>query len=317
MQCMEVWGGNRSADSGVVMPGLDAWVYSRPYGDSDDGGDVYYVSSCASGRITRLLVADVSGHGASVQSVAVSLRRLMRRFVNHIDQARFVTEMNSAFSGITRNGGFATAVVNTFFAPTMTLSVCNAGHPAPLHYQASKRQWRLLEQRSSADAAARNDDAPANLPLGIIDLSDYDQFHVRLAVGDLVLCYTDSLIESCQPDGCTMLGQQGFLRLMNELPVGDPATLITRVQARLSELCQPNLTGDDVTMLLFRPNGLSSDRPLLERLMVPWMVTKEVLRSWWRRDKAAPVPEASVANLGGQFIEPLSQAARPKTPAKD
>src|SRR5687768_18611008 len=56
-------GGNQPADSGVVMAGLDAWVYCRPYHGAAAGGDVYYVSSCATGRITRLLVADVSGHG--------------------------------------------------------------------------------------------------------------------------------------------------------------------------------------------------------------------------------------------------------------
>jgi hypothetical protein len=31
MRCMEVWGGNRAVDCGVVMSGLDAWLYSQPY----------------------------------------------------------------------------------------------------------------------------------------------------------------------------------------------------------------------------------------------------------------------------------------------
>ena len=59
MQCMEVWGGNQSVDSGVVMAGLDAWVYCRPYAavgadaPAAAGGDVYFVSSCATGRIAR------------------------------------------------------------------------------------------------------------------------------------------------------------------------------------------------------------------------------------------------------------------------
>ena len=74
MQCMEVWGGNQVVDSGVVMAGLDAWVYSKPFGGAEGGGDVYYVSSCATGRITRLLVADVSGHGSSVAQTAAGLR---------------------------------------------------------------------------------------------------------------------------------------------------------------------------------------------------------------------------------------------------
>src|SRR2546421_568934 len=86
MTCMEVWGGNALTDNSVSMSGLDAWVYSKPYQDAAAGGDVYYVSSCATGRITRLLVADVSGHGSAVTATAAALRNLMRRYVNHLDQ---------------------------------------------------------------------------------------------------------------------------------------------------------------------------------------------------------------------------------------
>ncbi len=98
MTCMEVWGGNQPVDNGVVMAGIDAWVYSRPYagpaGTASAGGDVYFVSSCATGRITRLLVADVSGHGTAVGDIAISLRTLMRKYVNFLDPLRFVGEMN-------------------------------------------------------------------------------------------------------------------------------------------------------------------------------------------------------------------------------
>ena len=51
MQCMEVWGGSQLTSSGVELGGLDVWVYSKPFGAAQRGGDVYYVSSCASGRI--------------------------------------------------------------------------------------------------------------------------------------------------------------------------------------------------------------------------------------------------------------------------
>src|SRR5580692_2675422 len=84
MQCMEVWGGSQIASSGVELAGLDVWIYSKPFGQAQRGGDVYYVSSCASGRISRLLLADVSGHGKSVASTAADLRTLMRRFVNRL-----------------------------------------------------------------------------------------------------------------------------------------------------------------------------------------------------------------------------------------
>jgi Stage II sporulation protein E (SpoIIE) len=94
MPCMEVWGGSQLTSRCVVLGGLDAWVYSKPHGKSRCGGDVYYASSCAAGRITRLLLADVAGHGTPVAAIAADLRTLMRRFVNRWDQAEFVRLLN-------------------------------------------------------------------------------------------------------------------------------------------------------------------------------------------------------------------------------
>ena len=95
---MEVWGGNQKADRHLEMPGLEAWIFSQPHLHAQGGGDVYYVSSCSSGRITRILLADVSGHGVDASKSAVGLRELMRRNINIIRQNRFVAEMNKQFS---------------------------------------------------------------------------------------------------------------------------------------------------------------------------------------------------------------------------
>src|SRR5437764_15491293 len=113
MTCMEVWGGNDVADRGVALAGLDVWVYCRPFEGSAGGGDVYYVSACATGRITRLLVADVSGHGAAVSATAAQLRALMRRYVNYLDQTQFVRAMNAHFTALSADSCFATAVATT------------------------------------------------------------------------------------------------------------------------------------------------------------------------------------------------------------
>ena len=152
MQCMEVWSGSQLTARGVQFGGLDAWVYSKPYQQATHGGDIYYASSCATGRITRLLLADVSGHGRAVASLAADLRTLMRRFVNRLDQAEFVRLLNQQFAATSTDGTFATAVVTTFFAPTGRLSVCNAGHPRPLLYRAADKQWKFL---SNDDPSSR------------------------------------------------------------------------------------------------------------------------------------------------------------------
>lgn len=76
-----------------------------------------------------MLLADVSGDGAGVGGVAAELRDLMARFVKFLDQREFFGAMNRRFTAMRHDGGFATAVVLTDFAPTATLSVSNAGHP--------------------------------------------------------------------------------------------------------------------------------------------------------------------------------------------
>lgn len=310
MQCMEIWGGNQVTDRAVTMAGLEAWVYSRPHADASAGGDVHYVSSCATGRITRLMVADVTGHGLAVQETAIGLRTLMRKYVNFIDQTRFVQSMNSQFSALSQNGTFATAVVTTFFAPTNRLSLCNAGHPPPLLYWGAKKKWSYLEQVESADP-----ESASNLPLGVIDIADYEQFEVDLKVGDLVLCYTDSLCESYAADG-TMLGQAGLLAAIAEVPVNDPGTYVPRLLAHIGSLRDGNLQNDDVTTLLFRPTGSNTRTPLKTKLLAPFRVARAIIGSFGRRGEPAPWPEVSVANLGGAMLDPLGKvgAGRGKAP---
>ncbi|MGL4554849.1 MAG: PP2C family protein-serine/threonine phosphatase, partial [Gemmataceae bacterium] len=136
MACMEIWGGSQAADTSVSTPGLDVWVYSRPYAGADGGGDVHYVSLCGGGVITRLILADVSGHGASVAEFGRSLRDMMRRNINNKSQDGLVKDLNRQFGELAKLRRFATAVVATYLTSGDRLTVCNAGHPRPLWYRA-------------------------------------------------------------------------------------------------------------------------------------------------------------------------------------
>jgi len=266
MPCMEVWGGNQAIDNGVAMPGLDAWVYSRPYQGDASGGDVHYVSSCGTGRIARVLVADVSGHGAGVGEIALNLRSLMRRYVNYLDQTRFVESVNREFASISRAGGFATCVATTYFAPSDHLTVSNAGHPRPLLYRARRNAWQLLIPGAEASRDAPHDDlALLNLPLGIIEPARYDQFGVHLHPGDLVLIYTDSLIEAMDPQG-TQLGETGLLDLVRRLDPSRPERLNGAILEAVSAHRGGAPAEDDVTLLLLRHNGSRPRMTFAERL---------------------------------------------------
>jgi phosphoserine phosphatase RsbU/P len=300
MQCMEVWGGSQSIARAVEMGGLDAWIYSKPFEQAQGGGDIYYASSCATGRINRLLLADVAGHGNAVANVAVHLRTLMRRYVNFLDQRKFVRSMNEQFVSYSKDGCFATALVTTFFAPTSRLSICNAGHPRPLIYRAAANEWSVLVHT--------NDDhpLPKNIPLGIVGLTEYEQFDVDLDVGDLIVCYTDALIESREANG-EMLGEEGLLRLARLVSVAEPDKFIEALLARIGDCHEGNLSGDDATVLLLRPNGKRPRHSFLERLRAQIRFLGAIVRSINPRAERPPLPDFKLANIGGALLPGLSK----------
>lgn len=294
MTCMEIWGGNQATQRSITLPGLDAWVYSRPYQQADSGGDVYYVSNCATGRITRLLLADVSGHGSAVAETANKLRLLMRRYVNHIQQFKFVASMNDAFSNVAHAGGFATAVVATFLAPNRQLTFSNAGHPHPFIYSSRKGCWRILEAADGGPSISS--DGPSDLPLGIYEHGTYAERKMKLEVGDLILFYTDAFIESRRPDG-ELLGSQVFLDLVSEINVADVESLPRQIVDKVTSLHPGNLTDDDLTLLLFRPTGQASEVSFKNRVMAPFRLLKGVAASLLNGGRGMPLPEISKANL--------------------
>jgi len=301
---MEVWGGSQMTARGVAFGGLEMWVYSKPHGQAQSGGDVYYASSCATGRISRLLLADVSGHGNSVAATAADLRTLMRRFVNRLDQAEFVRLLNQQFVALSRAGDFATAIVATFFEPSRRLTVCNAGHPRPLLYRAAKRQWDFLGYE---DAVSKS--APRNIPLGLIDLSEYQQFDIELESGDCVLSYTDALIESNDADG-EMLGEDGVLRIVRLLGEAKPQQLTEALLAEIAGRYPENLSADDVTVLVARANGRKARYSFREKLGALGQFSRSLIRAINPRAERPPLPDANLANIGGAIIPALARRWR-------
>src|SRR5580700_2885592 len=301
MQCMEVWGGSQLTDQSVEFGGLETWVYSKPHGDAQAGGDVYYASSCATGRISRLLLADVAGHGNAVAATAGELRTLMRRFVNRLDQAEFVKLLNQQFGELSREGAFATAIVSTFFAPSRRMMICNAGHPRPLLYRAADGSWSLLAHKKSAIATA-----PQNLPLGMIDITEYEHFDVELQPGDCLVTYTDALIESAGADG-EMLGEAGLLRIARSLGEVDAVKLIPALIGEIARRDPRNLTEDDVTVMAMRVNGREVHYSLVEKLRAAGRLAGTVIRSMDPGAERPPLPDANLANIGGAVIPALGR----------
>jgi len=254
LKCMEIWGGNEATNSVIAAAGIDGWVVSQPYGGDESGGDMHFVSTCGAGEIARFMIADVSGHGKAASEMAVKLRRLMRKHINRLDQTRFARDLNREFASLAQEETFATALLASYYGPTEHLIICNAGHPPPLWYHAERGEWSFLRHTTSERAKTI-----ANLPLGVIEPTDYHQFAVPVEVGDLVLIYTDALIEASDTDG-RQLGGDGLLAQVQRLDPADPDAFCDSLLSEIAAYRGHASADDDATAVLLRPNGQRAPR---------------------------------------------------------
>jgi serine phosphatase RsbU (regulator of sigma subunit) len=288
---MEVWGGNEAAEARVEVPGLDAWVLSVPAGHAA-GGDLHYFSNCATGRISRFLLADVAGHGPSVAAIAAKLRELLRKSVNFVSQERLVGGLNRGFLELSEDPFFASAVIGTYWAPNDWLLLSNAGHPRPLRYRAGRGEWETIDVRPR-----RVPGGPRNVPLGVVPDAAYDQVGLKLAAGDVVLCYSDALLDARRADG-ERLGEERLLELLRRTDAARPEALARALVDAVSAWAG-DAPVDDCTVLVLRHTGRKpSLRGAGEAAAGFARLAWEALRG----RAPFPWPECGVANLLGAVI---------------
>ncbi len=242
--CNEVWGGNRKVIRTIKLASLVAWVASVPINEREGGGDLHYMSVCDHDLISRVALADVSGHGRDVNAVTQRLRKLMRKNINAWDQSDFMRGLNDTF-GQCGNDTYATAIVLSFHRLRGRLAFSNAGHPPPLWYHAAERAWGWLEE--GTDAQSRK---VSGLPVGLISGADYRQTIVTLKPFDLVVLYTDGITEAENGSG-QELGREQLLEWARQAPVDSPRALGETLFERL-ELFRGRSRNDDETLLVLQ-----------------------------------------------------------------
>ncbi len=238
--CTEVWGGNRKVIRTVQMPGLLAWVSSSPMHEGAGGGDLHYMSVCDIDLISRIALADVSGHGREVDQVTQTLRKLMQKNINAWDQSDFMRGLNDAF-GQGENKKYATAIVLSFHRIMGRLAFSNAGHLPPLWYHAAQKEWGWLEEGNEAKKVS-------GLPVGLIPGTEYSQTVVSLKPSDLLVLYTDGITEAGNSTG-QELGRDAFLGWARQAPIDSPSALGQSLLERL-ESFRGNSKNDDETLLV-------------------------------------------------------------------
>jgi sigma-B regulation protein RsbU (phosphoserine phosphatase) len=273
LRAMELRGGNDAASERFTLDGFEAFLYSRPHKGDARGGDLRFISTCAMGNIARFTLADLAGHGEEAGELALRLKGLLRKHINTPNPTKLAQTINREFARLAEAGRFATALITTYFAPTDHLIICNAGHPRPLLYRGPRPGdaggWELFDQSSSCATRAENarQTGISNLPLGIIGKTDYPQFATRLEPGDVVVTYTDALIESADAHG-NQLGEQGLLGIVRALDgLEEPERLGRRILQAVAAFRGGKEADDDESLMVLCHTGTNPPDGAWPRLM--------------------------------------------------
>lgn len=199
------------------------------------GGDFYDLFPLPEGK-WGILLGDVSGHGtpaAVMMAVAHTLahshpgppmppRDVLAR-LNHVLCSRYTHS----------NGTFITAFYGVFDPADGVLHYASAGHNPP---------------RIRRSGAVFDLNEAGSLPLGVLPDAEYAEATVRLERGDVLLMYTDGIVEAFGPTGemfDVSRVDDVLLRCGN-----DPDSIIAQLNCELAIYTANQPMSDDRTMLV-------------------------------------------------------------------
>jgi len=209
------------------LPGCQVMVGYLPAESATRvGGDWYHAQELPGGR-TVLAVGDVAGHGVGAASGMAHLRFALIAWlsIGIDDPSALLSHLNRLCVQLGITG---TAVLGVLDPATGELTWARAGHAPPL---------------LARGGSVRPLDLPPGLLLGAEENAVYPVRTPRLATGDLLLLYTDGLVERRAPAEPPLLDEVGGLLATASAAVDDRT--VARVAAQLS---RPSPDDDTCTL---------------------------------------------------------------------
>jgi serine phosphatase RsbU (regulator of sigma subunit)/PAS domain-containing protein len=206
----------------LELPGLRVAVRYVPAEQASRIGGDWYHAAARDGSVV-FAVGDVAGHGIRAATAMAQLRYALHTLAvtTTTEPARLLAHLNRLLCAEGPVEVTATAVVARYDPPTGTLVWAQAGHPPPLRTHAGVT---TVMHR------------PAGPLLGAFPDARYDTASLKVDDGDLVVFYTDGLIEHRDhslADGMARViatlnrvaaagGEQPLVDLLTQLPRANP-----------------------------------------------------------------------------------------------
>ncbi|MCO7225036.1 PP2C family protein-serine/threonine phosphatase [Pleionea sp. CnH1-48] len=230
------------------LPGVDSSVIFRTF--KYVGGD-YYDLVDLSQYLTEvypdyddqlsawgLVIADVSGHGPGAAIEAAMLDAILRTFKGDFETApaEVINYLNQHFFTRKNRGNIVTLFTANYEPVTQVLRYASAGHP-PAIVRKSNGEIILLDKSQ-------------DIPLGVLREYQWEILEVTFEPGDLLLAYTDGVIESTSPAG-EEFGIERVVELVRQHS-GSAQSLLESIDGTLNEFLGGKRINDDQTLIAIK-----------------------------------------------------------------
>lgn len=221
------------------VPGLELSGACVPA--ANIGGDLYDHMVDDQGRVW-LVIADVAGHSVGSALVMAMARTVLRREIAEgRSPADVLAATNAAlFADLAASDLFITAFCARLEPSTGEMRFASGGQNPP------------LLRRPGGELVALDADG---MPAGFLPDTEYEERGVTLGDRDLLILYTDGVVEAQAGDGA-MFGEDRLSTLVSEAGEESAAGLVQLVLRRVDEFAG-GIRADDVTLLAARVGGRS------------------------------------------------------------
>lgn len=174
------------------VPGVTFASYNKAA--ADVGGDFFFVFPRSAYEI-YFAIGDVSGKGIPASLLmAQTLSAMQFVFATTTGPADALTMLNTTLHDHIVRGMFVTTLVGKMLPESRTIELASAGHCRP---------WLVRVEGGPVEVLTEG-----ALPLGVLPLVSYRQLSIDLAPGDYLVCYTDGLSESRNPESGQFLDER-------------------------------------------------------------------------------------------------------------
>jgi hypothetical protein len=231
---------NLFPQEGIMQNGLQ--IFGRSVSMTRLGGDYYDFFPLDDHRV-GVLMGDVAGHGVpAALLMAMAKASVLLSDTEKFRPAQMLASLHKVIHRV-KSSKIKRMMTCQYFSIDSTTGeylVANAGHCFPAVIKSNGAGVELLKL--------------VGTPLGITKNPKYEDVSGRLEAGDMVLLYTDGIIESHNADGLEM-GFDRFAAMLQTVYDPDPETFYHNIFAAYKAWAA--VADDDITMILikFSPEG--------------------------------------------------------------